>query len=259
MAEAGTDDVHVDLGSGDGRVNFHALDGFRVQSTIGIEVDEDLVAAANERVTKRHPRPPNIEFRTADLLADRLDDPGGVWLNVIPHATIITFYFAKPEMLRSRLEAALTGKRCKIVACGYEMPGWVAAQEQVVLGTSIYLYDFGGDDSTFRGEDLIGSPDNVMFSARAFEQQQNSQKFAGANVVDRTGHFPIRGFDPERIFNDNNEEDDIDGDWDVVVVDEQDDGEKVSKDTNDSIAIEKNTTTAAIPKNAGGCGKKKKD
>jgi hypothetical protein len=272
LAGAGLDTkLHVDLGSGDGRVNFHAVDGYRVQSTIGIEVDEQLVAAAEARVSKRHPRPTNIAFQTADLLA-HFDDPESVWLNVIPRADIITFYFAQPLLLRSRLEAALTGKRCQIASCGYEMPGWTAAQERVVLGTTIYLYEFGGggdgdDTSTFHGEDLLIN--NTVISRKALQglqhQQQGGQKFAGANVVDRTAHFPMRGFDPDRLF--NNDDDDIDGDddWDAVVHDDGDDDENKKKqgvtandDNGDHVSIETKSTTTP-KKKGGGCGGKKKN
>jgi hypothetical protein len=268
LAGAGPDTkLHVDLGSGDGRVNFHAVDGYRVQSTIGIEVDEQLVAAAEARVSKRHPRPTNIAFQTADLLA-HFDDPESVWLNVIPRADIITFYFAQPMLLRSRLEAALTGKRCQIVSCGYEMPGWTAAQERVVLGTTIYLYEFGGDGddtSTFHGEDLLIN--NTVISRKTLQglqqqqQQQRGQKFAGANVVDRTAHFPMRGFDPDRLFH-NDDDEDIDGDddWDAVVHDDGNDENKkkqegVTANDDNHVSIE---TTTTPKKKGGGCGGKKK-
>ena len=36
MTGAGPDDIHVDLGSGDGRMNFHAIDTYLVKKSIGI-------------------------------------------------------------------------------------------------------------------------------------------------------------------------------------------------------------------------------
>lgn len=248
MVQANGEDRHVDLGCGDGRVNFHAVDGFGVQSSIGIEVDEALVQAANDRLRKRHPLPTNIEFRTADLLADVEHDSkhSSVWWEIIPSATIITFYFAKPEMIRSRLELALTGKRCKVVSCGYQVPGWESTMEEVVLGTRIYVYEFGGDNpSMFRGEDLVSHLPPEATAAASVPQQHN--KFSGANVVDRTGQFPIQGFNPDAMM----EVDDIDEDWDA-----QNEAEDEAKATAEpSTSSDHNDDNETTPKR--GCGKKK--
>ena len=48
LAKAGPDDIHVDLGSGDGRVNFMAMDApFEVSRSIGIDVDPEIVQVAD--------------------------------------------------------------------------------------------------------------------------------------------------------------------------------------------------------------------
>lgn len=246
MAKASADDIHVDLGSGDGRVNFHAVDGFGVKHSIGIEVDETLVEAAQLRLRKRHPLPTNLQFITADLLSDNWEEPNNIWLNVIPHATIVTFFFAKPEMIRSRLEASLTGKKCTIVSCGYEVPGWESISEEVILGTTIYVYEFGGDNpSTFRGEDLISHlPKNALAAS-----QQTFNKFSGANVVDHTGKYPIRGFNPNSL----DDGEDEDEDWDAVHEKEDKAKETVTVDTS---SASKDTSIAANDTPTRGCGKK---
>lgn len=190
VAKAVPEDIHVDLGSGDGRVNFHAID-YGVKRSIGIDVDQNIVLLANERLARRHP-PPDLQFHVADLL----DENHEVW-KLVQEATIITMYFAEEalEMFRPLLEKKLMGRECKVITCGYEMPGWESTMQEVVLGTQIHLYEWGteydDDDMTFIGDDILKQkPDDL------FVDNMNT-KFQGANVIDRTGAHAIRGFDPE--------------------------------------------------------------
>eukprot|EP00957_Ditylum_brightwellii_P037422 2831354-Ditylum_brightwellii.AAC.1 len=71
LTQAGPKDIHVELGSGDGRVNFHAIDApYHVSHSTGIDVDSALIEMAQQRLGKRHPIPENIEFVQADLLSE---------------------------------------------------------------------------------------------------------------------------------------------------------------------------------------------
>lgn len=222
MADTNEDDIHVDLGSGDGRVSFHALDGYRVKRSIGIDIDEAVVELAQQRRAKRHPVPKNLEFIVADLLTE--GSGPSVW-DTVRQASLITMYFAQPalQVLRPVLERKLVGCQCRIITCGYEMPGWQASSEQVVLGMSLYRYDWGGDGETatsvFIGEDTIlgGNPEAFM------NEQENKSKFAGANVIDHTRQYPIRGYNPD-IFD---EYEDSDEDWDAQSSSDDDSDETV--------------------------------
>lgn len=122
-ADPTSEDVHVELGSGDGRVNFFAIEA-GVHRSIGIDVDENIVQVANDRLNRIHPKP-NLEFLVADLIDTTGKNYDTAWKHV-QDATILTMYFAKDglEKIRPLLENALRGKRCKIFACGYAMPGW---------------------------------------------------------------------------------------------------------------------------------------
>ena len=102
--------VHVELGSGDGRVNFHAIE-YGVSESIGIEVDEDVVVLAEERLNRIHPKP-NLKFIVSDLM----DPESPAWLEHVPRATILTMYFATDglQKIKPYLEQALRGKKCKI-------------------------------------------------------------------------------------------------------------------------------------------------
>jgi hypothetical protein len=219
VAQAKPEDIHVDLGSGDGRVNFHAID-YGVKKSIGVDVDEKIVKLATERLAKRHPQP-DLKFYVADLL----DESHPVWAKV-QEATILTMYFAEEalEKFRPLLEKKLMGRECKVITCGYEMPGWDSNMSEVVLGTQIHLYEWGKelDDDMFLGEDILKQkPEDFMHDGMSSEG-----KFAGSNVIDRTGGHAIRCYDPNA--DDFDEADDTD--WDVEDKSE-DKGPKKEKST----------------------------
>jgi len=196
LAGAKPSDIHVDLGSGDGRVNFHAID-YGILKTTGIDVDEKIIEVARERLAKRHP-PPDLEFIVADLL----DEHSPAWA-VVQQATIISMYFADKalDVFRPLLEKKLVGRECKVITCGYEMPGWEAAVQEVVLGMQLNLYNWGStedEDTIFIGDDFLKEkPKELM------QDVLSDNKFQGSNVIDHTGKYPIRGFNPNIL----NEED----------------------------------------------------
>ena len=129
----------MELGSGDGRVNFHAIE-YGVKESIGVEVDEDVVKLAEERLNRIHPRP-NLKFIVSNLM----DPNSSAWKEHVPRATILTMYFAADglEKIRPQLEQALRGKKCKIFTCGYAMPGWDSQIVETVLDIPIHFYDWG--------------------------------------------------------------------------------------------------------------------
>ncbi|CAB9523655.1 RNA methylase [Seminavis robusta] len=156
MSAAGPDDIHVELGCGDGRVNFFAIDHGRVKKSTGIDVDDGILERARERLAKRYPQPP-LEFITADLLD--YNNNQHVW-DILQEATIITMYFVEDALLQIRpiLEEKLAGKQCKIITCAYEMKGWNPTIIETTLGTTVYLYNWGSmeeDDSFFVADDNL--------------------------------------------------------------------------------------------------------
>jgi hypothetical protein len=126
------------LGSGDGRVNFFAIEA-GVKRSIGIDVDENIVKVATDRLKRIHPQP-NLEFIVADLM-----DPNNPAWEKVKDATILTMYFAKDGLgkIRPWIERALQGKRCRIFASGYPMPGWESHMVETVLDMPIHFYDWG--------------------------------------------------------------------------------------------------------------------
>ena len=114
-----------------------------MKESVGIDVDEDVVKLADGRLQRIHPQP-NLKF----LVSDLMDPNSPAWTEYVPRATILTMYFAKDglEKIRPLLEQALRGKRCKIFACGYPVPGWDPQIVETVLDIPIHFYDWGNDE-----------------------------------------------------------------------------------------------------------------
>ena len=223
-------DRHVDLGSGDGRVNFWVADDAGVEWTLGVDIDEGILDVARERLAKRHPRPPNIDFVQADLLKEQDHE---VW-DRIRQATVISMYFATPALrvFRPLLEEQLRGMSCKIVTAGYPMPGWQAWQTTVVLGTTLHYYRWGEDWEDDMDED---TGDVGAFLADDFvlpEATRNAleeDRFKGSKVIDRTtGRNPLKQQLQRFQDDEKSDEDDLFADDDEEDEHEEIDKKKVS-------------------------------
>lgn len=189
LAEPAPDDVHVELGSGDGRVNFFAIEA-GVSRSIGIDVDEDIVEVANKRLDRIHPKP-NLEFIVADLM-----HPNHPAWDYVKGATILTMYFAREglEKIRPLLENALRGKRCRIYCCGYAMPGWDYQMVETVLDMPIHFYDWGNsevEDTLLDDRFIENIPiDNIKSKTMdRFHNKKNSTFRAD----------PLKGFHPDDL------------------------------------------------------------
>jgi SAM-dependent methyltransferase len=180
--------IHVELGSGDGRVNFFAIEA-GVKQSIGVDVDEGIVQVANDRLNRIHPKP-NIRF----LVADLMESTNPAWKEV-ENATILTMYFAKEglEKIRERVEYALRGKRCKIFTCGYAMPGWESQVVETVLDMPIHFYDWGNTevDDSFLSDSFI---ENIPQKLRTPDMDKFMKKKNSTFKPD-----PLLGYHPDDL------------------------------------------------------------
>ena len=222
-------DVHVDLGCGDGRVNFHATDYAGVERSVGIDVDDDILQFARNRLAKRHPPPKNLEFHIADLM----DESHEIWEKV-QEATIITMFFAQKALRKFRpvLERKLIGRRCRIITAGYGMPDWNPHTTEVVLGTQLHLYKWGYDEEDgsplFIEESMLDSvPDDLIPDPIA-----TNERFKDYNIVDHP-HDSLSPAEEMQRFREECEADDAEDDEDETQQDEAPD----SQENLDSITI----------------------
>jgi len=121
-------DVVVDLGSGDGRIVIAAAEKFGARA-IGVELDPQLVKAANDRARKRGVAG-KVTFLQGDLFtAD------------ISQATVVTLYLSgsinrrlAPKLMRELKPGA------RIVSHRFDMYDWRPDQHIKVGGKDVYLW-----------------------------------------------------------------------------------------------------------------------
>lgn len=128
LARLTGDDVVVDLGSGDGRFLFAALDA-GAKKAIGYEIDPSLVAQSL-RTGSEKGCGEALDVRCASMWQADLSDTSVVFLFQIP--------FALPK-LAEKLRELPSGAR--IVAYGYTLPGW---ETEAAHPGGIYVYRRGG-------------------------------------------------------------------------------------------------------------------
>jgi SAM-dependent methyltransferase len=112
LATVGPEDTVYDLGSGDGRIPIMAAQEFGCRS-VGIELDEKLLAYAQERV-RRYGLEDRVRFRREDFFEARFEA-----------ATVVTLYLlSQVNGYLAPWLASQLGKRARVVALDYEVPGW---------------------------------------------------------------------------------------------------------------------------------------
>jgi hypothetical protein len=177
-------------------VNFHAID-YGVGTSIGIDVDEDIVQKGTDRLKRIHPQP-NVTFVVSDLT----DPSSPAWEEYVPNATILTMYFAKEGLgkIRPMLEHALRGKTCKIYTCGYAMPGWESQMVETVLDMPIHFYDWGNVDvEMLRADSFIDELPPGMLSR---DIHSNMDQYMRKNKKSTYRPDPLPGYHPDDLIDD---------------------------------------------------------
>jgi hypothetical protein len=117
-AQVGSDDVVYDLGSGDGRILFAAIEEFGARQAVGYEIRGDLCSIAVKKI-----REAQLEERIRIINGDLFDAD-------LSDASVITLYLGSEmnDILRSKLEqCARTDTR--IVSYLFPISGWQAEGE----------------------------------------------------------------------------------------------------------------------------------
>lgn len=127
MAEIKSDDVLIDLGSGDGRIPISAAKTYGIRAH-GVDIDAELIEKSTENA-KRDGVAEKVSFKQQDLFET---DLGG--------ATVITMFLLTSinDKLRPRLQQLKPGTR--VLSYGFGMSDWKPDRVERVDGRAIYLW-----------------------------------------------------------------------------------------------------------------------
>lgn len=117
LAGAGSGDVVYDLGCGDGRVLFTAVEEFKVEKAVGYELDQEMVEALEKRIIDS-----GMVVSISAIQANFMEAD-------LTKATIVTLYLTTSgnAKLRPKLEADLK-PGARVVSHDFPIHGWVTDQ-----------------------------------------------------------------------------------------------------------------------------------
>lgn len=129
LAHTRADDIHYDLGSGDGRIVVAAARDFHVKKGVGVDLDPLRIAEANENA-KKSGVSDRVTFHRGDLF--QMD---------FKEASVLTMYLLPAINLQLRpkiLSEMRPGSR--VVSHSFTMDDWEPDAHEVVDGRNIYLW-----------------------------------------------------------------------------------------------------------------------
>ncbi len=224
VARAGPEDVHYELGSGDGRLNFHAIDSsYGVKKSVGIDIDPSLIQQSNQRKMRIHPAPEHLQFICADLTDTNNPEIYKLWETIQNECTIMTMYFVEDALAKMKpiLEKYLLGSDCKIVTVGYAVRGWEPQWAESILGLTVYMYDMRNLDMLYNGSTQFI---DVTEAAAADEELNMLSKLKVAEMEEEEGDNPFTEKLPKPSQIEDSGEESVDFHWDFDETIEYDDG-----------------------------------
>ena len=154
LGQVGSDDVLIDLGSGDGRIPIAAAKAHGTQG-LGVDLDPDRTIEARG-IAQQEGVTSHISFRTENLFDTDLTE-----------ATVISMYLF-PEInlrLRPRLLTLTPGTR--IVSHAFHMDEWTPERHDVVDGRDIFLWTV---PAQIEGMWRVSAPGYRDFVLRVWQQ-----------------------------------------------------------------------------------------
>ena len=151
---------------------------FDVKKSVGVDIDSSLIQMSNERISKRYPRPKNIEFICADLL-DIDGACGEIWKKIEEECTVLTMYFVDEALQKIKpiLEEKLGGSGCNVVTVGYNMKGWEPVWVEVILGLPVHLYKMKNkEESAPTPEEMLTGNDSSMSASDLVDKFGEDEK-----------------------------------------------------------------------------------
>jgi precorrin-6B methylase 2 len=129
LANVGPNDIHYDLGSGDGRIVIAAVKDFKAKKGVGIDLDPQRIKEANENKAKAG-LGDNVQFLNENIFQTDLSE-----------ATTVSMYLLTSINIRMRpklLKELKPGTR--IVTHAFNMGEWKPEVNEDVGGYQVYLF-----------------------------------------------------------------------------------------------------------------------
>ena len=131
MAQTGPNDVHFDLGAGDGKIAIMAAKKFGAKAT-GIEYNPDMVKYANEKAQQAGVAgvgPGKAIIRQADIFATDFSS-----------ATVITLYLLPSLNMKLRPTILSMKPGTRVVSHSFTMEDWEADESSTMEGRRAYFW-----------------------------------------------------------------------------------------------------------------------
>ncbi len=128
LGNVNSQDVLLDLGSGDGRIVITAAKNYQVQRAVGIEIDPSLVAESRRNIQEA-----GVADR-AQIVQQNLFDTD------LSKYTVITMYLLPSVNLRLRHKLLRLKPGTRIVSHAFDMGGWKPNEVRQVDGRTVYLW-----------------------------------------------------------------------------------------------------------------------
>ena len=129
IAKVGPNDIHYDLGSGDGRIVIAAVGDFKAKKGVGIDLDPQRIKEATENKAKAK-LGDNVTFLNQNIFETDLKE-----------ASVVSMYLLTPINIRMRpklLAELKPGSR--VVTHAFNMGEWKEEHNESVNGYQVYLF-----------------------------------------------------------------------------------------------------------------------
>lgn len=129
LAKVGPNDIHYDLGSGDGRIVIAAVKDFKAKKGVGIDLDPQRIKEANENKAKAG-LGDTVTFREQNIFETDLRE-----------ATVVSMYLLTTINIRMRPKLLAELKPgTRIVTHAFNFGEWKEEHNESVGGYQVYLF-----------------------------------------------------------------------------------------------------------------------
>jgi len=129
LAKVGPDDIHYDLGSGDGRIVIAAVKDFKAKKGVGIDLDPQRIKEANENKAKAG-LGDNVTFREQNIFETDLSEASTVSMYLLTTINIRM----RPKLLKELKPGT------RVVTHAFNMGEWKEEHSESVEGYQVYLF-----------------------------------------------------------------------------------------------------------------------